>query len=293
MTLIEIRDLEVRIGGRVVSGVPELDLAAGRCTALVGESGSGKTTALLAVLGLLDGADVTGRVVVCGVDVLNAPEKILREIRGAKVALVLQSPQAALNPAMRLGTLMRRALARHGVKGAAARARAEQAVADVLLDPEILRRYPHQVSGGQAQRFAIALALALGAGVVAADEPTSALDVTVQAEIVAVLRRLREERGLALLLVSHDLALVSTVADDVLVMKDGGVVEAGPAARVLTAPAHPYTRDLLAAVPQMREQSREHRPDADGGEPDPGLRPGARRARRVTGSRRRRRRPHR
>ncbi|SDI13902.1 peptide/nickel transport system ATP-binding protein/peptide/nickel transport system ATP-binding protein [Sinosporangium album] len=251
--MIEIRDLVVRAGGRVISSVPELDLAAGRCTALVGESGSGKTTALLATLGLVEGAEVTGRVTVCGTEVLTASERALRDLRGAKAALVMQSPQAALNPVMRLGTLMRRALARHGVKGAAARARAHEAVSAVLLDPAVLRRYPHQVSGGQAQRFALALALALGADVIAADEPTSALDVTVQAEVVAVLRRLRDERGLALLLVSHDLALVSTVADDVVVMKDGRVVESGPTARVLTEPAHPYTRDLVAAVPRLKE----------------------------------------
>ncbi|PZG17179.1 ATP-binding cassette domain-containing protein [Nonomuraea aridisoli] len=245
--MIEVRDLKVCYAGRTVADVPELDVGAGECVAIVGESGSGKSTTLLALLGLTDGADVSGHIRVCGVDVLTAPPRELRAIRGARAALVLQSPQAALSPATRLGVLMRRALRLHGRDdGAAAMARAMEAV---LLDPAILRRYPHEVSGGQAQRFAIALAIALGAEVILADEPTSALDVTVQAEVVGVLRRLRAERDLALLLVSHDLALVSTIADRVLVMKDGAVVESGPAARVLAEPAHPYTRELLEALP--------------------------------------------
>lgn len=248
--MIEVRDLRVRYGDRVVARVPELDVAAGECVALVGESGSGKTTTLLSLLGLAEGAEVTGRARVCGVDVVTAPARRLREIRGARAALVMQSPQAALNPALRLGTLMRRALGRHRVTGPGGpEGVMARAVEEVMLDPAVLRRYPHEVSGGQAQRFAIALAIALGAEAILADEPTSALDVTVQAEVMGVLNRLRAERGLALLLVSHDLALVSTVADRVLVMREGRVVESGPAARVLTAPAHPYTRELLEALP--------------------------------------------
>jgi ABC-type glutathione transport system ATPase component len=260
--VIEVRDLQVRYGERVVASVPELDVHAGECVAIVGESGSGKSTTLLALLGLTEGAHVSGNIRVCGVEVLQAPERRLREIRGARVALVMQSPQAALSPTTRLGTLMRRALKLHGRgeqaaqrgtvqgdgRGKVRRIMAE-AVEAVMLDPGILRRYPHEISGGQAQRFAIALAIALGAEVILADEPTSALDVTVQAEVVGVLRRLRAERGLALLLVSHDLALVSTIADRVLVMKDGAVVESGPAGEVLAEPSHPYTRELLEALP--------------------------------------------
>ncbi|MEV4579571.1 ABC transporter ATP-binding protein [Nonomuraea jabiensis] len=286
--MIEVRDLRVRYGGRVVADVPELDVREGECVAIVGESGSGKSTTLMSLLGLTPDAEISGHVRVCGVDVLTASPRRLREIRGARVALVMQSPQAALSPATRLGVLMRRALKLHGIgrpanprpgpkdgpppqpagpqpdpsaspkdgttpRPAPGKGRLEEimgeAVEAVMLDREILRRYPHEISGGQAQRFAIALAIALGAEVILADEPTSALDVTVQAEVVGVLRRLREERGLALLLVSHDLALVSTIADRVLVMKDGAVVESGPAARVLAEPSHPYTRELLEALP--------------------------------------------
>jgi ABC-type glutathione transport system ATPase component len=251
--LVEVHDLRVAFAGRQVASLPELTLGAGECVALVGESGSGKTTSLLALLGLLGpaGAQVSGSVRVCGVDVLTAGERELRSIRGVRIALVLQSPQAALNPTMRLGTLARRALALHGVKGAEARGRIREALASVRLPESIARRYPHQVSGGQAQRFGIAMAVALGADVIAADEPTSALDVTVQAEVIALLQRLRAERGMALLLVSHDLALVSTLADRVVVMREGAVVESGPADQVLTAPAHDYTRELIAAVPTL------------------------------------------
>ncbi|MEV0828029.1 ABC transporter ATP-binding protein [Nonomuraea rubra] len=245
--VIEVRDLQVRYGGRLVADVPELDVGAGECVAIVGESGSGKSTTLLSLLGLTENAEISGQVRVCGVDVLTASQKALREIRGARAALVMQSPQAALSPATRLGTLMRRALKLHGRQ--ATDEVMARALEEVVLDREILRRYPHEISGGQAQRFAIALAIALGAEVVLADEPTSALDVTVQAEVVGVLRRLRAERDLALLLVSHDLALVSTIADRVLVMKDGAVVESGPAAEVLAEPSHPYTRELLEALP--------------------------------------------
>ncbi|TDE57376.1 ABC transporter ATP-binding protein [Nonomuraea mesophila] len=250
--MIEVRDLEVRYAGRPVARVPELDVGAGECVAIVGESGSGKSTTLLSLLGLTENADVSGHVRVCGVDVLTASPRRLREIRGARAALVMQSPQSALSPATRLGVLMRRALRLHGVGSGEGERLDEimaESVAAVLLDRAILRRYPHEISGGQAQRFAIALAIALGAEVILADEPTSALDVTVQAEVVGVLSRLREERDLALLLVSHDLALVSTIADRVLVMKEGEVVESGPAARVLTEPSHPYTRELLEALP--------------------------------------------
>ncbi|GAA2783507.1 ABC transporter ATP-binding protein [Nonomuraea dietziae] len=268
--MIRVRDLRVAYGDRVVAEVPELDVGRGECVAIVGESGSGKSTTLLALLGLTEGARVSGEVSVCGVDVMKARPRALRAVRGAKAALVIQSPQAALSPTTRLGVLMRRALRLHGVTGGpsltggagstggpgtmgkGARgidAVMAQACEAVLLDPAILRRYPHEISGGQAQRFAIAMAIALGAEVILADEPTSALDVTVQAEVVGVLRGLREERGLAVLLVSHDLALVSTIADRVLVMKDGVVVESGPARHVLRDPDHPYTRELLEALP--------------------------------------------
>jgi ABC-type glutathione transport system ATPase component len=255
--LVEVHDLRVVVGGRQISGLNELVMHRGECLALVGESGSGKTTALMAMLGLLGpvGATITGSARVCGVDVLTAKPAQLRGIRGVRIALVLQSPQGSLNPTMRLGNLLRRTLMLHGVSRSEVPSRARAALAGVQLPEAILSRYPHEVSGGQAQRFGIALALALGAEVIAADEPTSALDVTVQAEIMGLLHRLRVERGLALLLVSHDLALVSTVADRVVVMRNGDVVESGPTRELFTDPSQGYTRELLAAVPRLERTS--------------------------------------
>jgi peptide/nickel transport system ATP-binding protein len=250
--LISIQDLRLHAGEQLVASLDSLQVNAGECVALVGESGSGKTTSLLAMLGLTTGLRVTGRISAAGVEVVGAAERDLARIRGSRLALISQSPQGALNPTLRLGTLMKRALARHGVRGEAARQRTEEALKSALLDPVLLHRYPHQVSGGQAQRFAIALAVALRAEVILADEPTSALDVTVQAGIIALLRRLKDEHGTALVLVSHDLALVSGIADHVVVMRGGRVVESGTAETVLTRPSEAYTRELLDAVPVLR-----------------------------------------
>lgn len=268
--MIEVRDLRVRYGTRVVARVPELDVGAGECVAIVGESGSGKSTTLLSLLGLTEGAEVSGYISVCGVEVLQASPRQLREIRGARVALVMQSPQAALSPTTRLGTLMRRALDLHGItgtrggdsstgrswtgrswtgrasKGGPARVMAE-AVEAVMLDPEILRRYPHEISGGQAQRFAIALAIALGAEAILADEPTSALDVTVQAKILDLLAGLDTER----LLITHNLAIVARLCRTSHVLFAGRVVESGGTADLLARPAHPYTLALREAVPKL------------------------------------------
>ncbi|GLZ08392.1 hypothetical protein Acsp03_58580 [Actinomadura sp. NBRC 104412] len=251
--VLTVENLRVRAGDRLLASLDSLEVGPGECAAIVGESGSGKTTTLNAMLGLTDdGLRVTGKIVVDGVDVVTAGERALRRLRGSAIALVSQSPRHSLNPTMRLGTLLRRALARHGLHGAPARKRTEAALRSVLLDPGLLRRYPHQVSGGQAQRFAIAMAVALRARVILADEPTSALDVTVQAAVLDLLARVRGEYGIAMVLVSHDLAAVSGVADRLVVMRDGGVVESGPVAAVLDHPTADYTRELLAAVPAIR-----------------------------------------
>jgi len=251
--LISVRDMRVTYGDRLVSHLPELDVYEGECVALVGESGSGKTSALLAILGLGDfsGAHVAGSVLINGVNVVDATQAQLRRVHGTAITLVSQSPQAALNPTMRLGRLAKLALKQHGVRGREANARIGDALSRVVLPNEILKRYPHEVSGGQAQRFCIALAVALQVQCIAADEPTSALDVTVQAEILRLLDELRRERNMAMVLVSHDLALVSTLADRIVVMKDGEVVEIGSRDEVLHSPKADYTRELLAAVPVL------------------------------------------
>jgi peptide/nickel transport system ATP-binding protein len=252
--LIAIRELEVAFGPRVVAHVPELEIARGQIVGLAGESGSGKSMTALAILGLarLAGARVRGSIALDGRELLDLSDRELRHVRGRRIAMIMQSPRAALNPTLRLGQLFERTLRLHGVARSELHARTVDGMRSVLLDPALLARYPHEVSGGQAQRFAIALALALHADVLLADEPTSALDVTVQAEVVGLLRRVRDERGTAMLFISHDLAVIGELADRIVVMRRGEVVEAGGARDVLVSPSARYTRELIASVPRIR-----------------------------------------
>jgi peptide/nickel transport system ATP-binding protein len=250
---LEIRDLEVSFAGRPVASVAELDVDAGQIVGLAGESGSGKSMTILAVLGLAGtaGATVTGSVRLDGQELTQLSGAGLRAVRGRRIAAIFQSPSLAFNPVYRVGRIVHRTLRLHGLSAAEANERADAAMRSVLLAPGLLRRYPSQLSGGQLQRVAIALALALRAEVLLADEPTSALDVTVQAEVLELLRELRDERGMAILFVSHDLAVIAELCDRVAVMRAGQVVETGPVAQVTTAPRHDYTRELLAAVPRL------------------------------------------
>jgi ABC-type glutathione transport system ATPase component len=250
---LEISDLEVSFAGRPVASVAELAVDAGEIVGLAGESGSGKSMTILAVLGLAGtaGATVTGSVRLDGQELIGMPEPGLRAIRGRRIAAIFQSPSLAFNPVYRVGQIVTRTLRLHGLSAAEAATRADAAMRSVLLAPDLLRRYPSQLSGGQLQRVAIALALALRAEVLLADEPTSALDVTVQAEVLELLRELRDDRGMAILFVSHDLAVIAELCDRVAIMRAGQVVEAGPVTQVTTAPRHDYTRELLAAVPRL------------------------------------------
>jgi len=256
---LEIRDLQVRFGGpglhtaRPAASVAELGVDGGEIVGLAGESGSGKSMTILAVLGLAGtaGATVTGSVRLDGQELIGMSAAGLRAVRGRRIAAIFQSPALAFNPVFRVGAIVIRALRQHGLPAAEARDRAAAAMRSVLLDPELLDRYPAQLSGGQLQRVAIALALALRAEVLLADEPTSALDVTVQAEVLELLRELRDDRGMAIVFVSHDLAVIAELCDRVAVMRSGEVVEQGPTAQVIAAPRHDYTRELLAAVPRL------------------------------------------
>ena len=250
---LAVEGLRVAFGERVVADVPALALDAGEIVGLVGESGSGKSMTGLAIIGLARGmgATVTGSVRLDGRELLTLPERQLRDVRGRRIAMIFQAPVSSLNPVFRVGDAFLRALRLHGASAGEARERANAAMREVLLSPELLRRYPSQLSGGQAQRVAIAMAVALRAEVLLADEPTSALDVTVQAEILAVLRRLQADEGMSVLFVSHDLAVVSTLCSRVAVMRRGQVVESGAVADVLHAPGEAYTRELIAAVPRL------------------------------------------
>ena len=220
---------------------------------LAGESGSGKSMTALAVLGLAHtvGASVSGSIKLDGRELIGLPEAALRDLRGSRIATIFQSPSMAFNPVFRVGHVFGRALRLHGLTGSDAAARTERAMREVLLIPGLLRRYPGQLSGGQLQRVAIALALALRAEILLADEPTSALDVTVQAEVLELLRGLRDREGMSILFISHDLAVVAELCDRVAVMRAGSIVEQGPAGQIMSQPRDPYTADLLASVPRI------------------------------------------
>jgi peptide/nickel transport system ATP-binding protein len=251
--MLEVRGLGVWFSDRQVVAVDALDLDRGQTLGIVGETGSGKSMTAYAIAGLAPGmgARVEGSVRLEGRELIGLSDRQLRDVRGRQIAMIFQAPISSLNPVFRVGDVFLRALRLHGATKAEARERAAVAMRSVALSPDLLRRYPHQLSGGQAQRVAIALAVALRAEVLIADEPTSALDVTVQAEILEVLGNLRAEESLAALFISHDLAVVSGICDTVAIMHDGKVVEQGPVAETLRHPKHAYTRELLAAVPHL------------------------------------------
>jgi len=229
---------------------------AGEVVALVGESGSGKSVSSLAGLGLLGrGAKVTGSVKFKGRELVGAPESVLRKVRGNEVALIFQEPMTALHPVYTIGQQLVRVLqARAGHTKTSAKARALELLSMVELPaPErAYHSYPHQLSGGQRQRALIALCISCDPTLLIADEPTTALDVTVQAEILELLRRLRTRLNGSAVLITHDLGVVADSADQVIVMQNGEVVEYGPVREVFERPQHPYTQQLLAAVPRLR-----------------------------------------
>ncbi|HEY6801527.1 MAG TPA: ABC transporter ATP-binding protein [Agromyces sp.] len=262
---VEIDDLNVSFatdGGDVhaVKGVT-LDVRRAEVLAIVGESGSGKTVTARTILGLLpESARTEGTVVLDGTDVVGLDKKGLRAIRGTKAAMIFQEPSTALNPVFTVGWQLAEGLRAHGkYSKAEARQKAIQMLGRVGI-PEPERRvddYPHQFSGGQKQRVVIAMALALEPTVIVADEPTTALDVTVQAEILELLRRLRDEDGTAIVLITHNMGVVADLADRVAVMYNGEIVETATATDLFAAPQHEYTRKLLAAVPRLEIADRQ------------------------------------
>jgi len=258
--LLTVRGLNIDFGGaRPAVNSVSLDVERGEVVALVGESGSGKSMTARAILGLLpESATATGSILLDGIDIIGAGEDVLTTLRGDKVALIFQEPQSALNPVRRIGWQLREAIRAHrAISKSQARAIAIDLLEQVEIpDPEQrVDHFPHQLSGGQKQRVAIALALAGDPDLLVADEPTTALDVTVQAEILALLHRIRLRTGMGLLLITHNMGVVAQHADRVVVLRDGDVVENGTAHSVFDAPEHPYTRALLAAVPRLPEDA--------------------------------------
>ena len=255
--LLSLSDLNIAFGSTPAVRSLSLSIGEGESLGLVGESGSGKSVTALAILGLLDeSATVTGSIHYDGSDLLTLPTDALRRLRGREIAMIFQEPMTALNPVMPIGEQIAEAVRVHerGLSRREVRARVVEAMQTVAL-PDPARRfddYPHQFSGGQRQRILIAMALVNRPRLLIADEPTTALDVTVQAQILDLLRSLRERFGLAMLFISHDLAVVAQVADRVAVMRHGLLLEEAPCAALFQQPLHAYTRSLLGAVPTMK-----------------------------------------
>ncbi|MBX5472010.1 MAG: ABC transporter ATP-binding protein, partial [Acetobacteraceae bacterium] len=255
MSLLEVENLSVSLGGRLVVKGVSFQLERGKTLALVGESGSGKTVTALALLQLFAPglAKISGRVVLQGVDMLAASRETLRNMRGSAAGMIFQEPMTSLNPLHRIGKQIAEAILLHRRPpkgGTRARVIELLRLAGFADAERRLGAFPHQLSGGQRQRVMIAMALANDPPLLIADEPTTALDVTIQAQILKLLADLKAARGLALLLITHDLEVVRHYADDVVVMRAGEMVESGPVARVFAHPRHAYTAELLAAEPK-------------------------------------------
>jgi oligopeptide/dipeptide ABC transporter ATP-binding protein len=263
--ILEVRDLSIHFPGpqgSVLRAADRISLTVdqGATLGLVGESGCGKSVTALALLRLVPepGRIAGGHILFRGADLMALPEKEMRHYRGRQIALIFQEPTAALNPVLSVGYQIAEGLIVHGLmKKKEAMAEAARLMALVRI-PDAPRRahdYPHQLSGGMRQRVLIAMALACRPALLVADEPTTALDVTIQDEILTLLRRLKDDLGLSLLLISHNLGVIAETADRVAVMYAGRIVEEAPVRGLFRDPAHPYTRALLRSVPRLGETS--------------------------------------
>jgi peptide/nickel transport system ATP-binding protein len=251
MSLLELRGLTVGAGSATLVRDVSFSLESGERLGIIGESGSGKSVTSLAIMGLLpDALTASGSILLDGHEVVGSGDGAMRRLRGPVAQIVFQEPLTALDPLMRVGRQIAEPLRRHlGLRGRALRDAVSAALSEVALaDPRIGRSFPHELSGGQRQRVAIAIALAARPRLLIADEPTTALDVTVQGGVLTLLEGLVRDRGMALLFISHDLAVVSRMVEEVLVMSEGSVVEQGPVLDVLRAPQHPYTAALVGSA---------------------------------------------
>jgi oligopeptide/dipeptide ABC transporter ATP-binding protein len=277
-TLLEVVDLQTQFvtrGGvvRAVDGV-SWDVAEGETVALVGESGCGKSVTALSIMRLITppaGRIVGGRILFKGRDLLTLDEEAMRRVRGREIAMIFQEPMTSLNPVLTIGRQLTEGLEVHlGLAPAAARARATELLAMVgIPDPERrLSQYPHQFSGGMRQRMMIAMALACEPALILADEPTTALDVTIQAQILELMRDLSRRLGVAMLIITHNLGVVARYADRVNVMYAGKIIERGTARELYGDPRHPYTLGLLRSVPRLDEPRRARLDPIEGQPPD-------------------------
>ena len=263
--VIEVKDLNISFTTaagvlKVVENV-SFSIGKGECLAVVGESGSGKSVSALATIGLLvkDQSVVTGSVLFRGEELLGKPESYMRKIRGGGISMIFQEPLSALNPVTTIGEQIAEVLVAHGRAGwseANKKAIEYLELVEIAQAPQRVKQYPHQLSGGMRQRAMIAMALAGEPELIIADEPTTALDVTIQAQVLDLLRRTTKERGTALMLITHDLGVVAETADRIAVMYAGQIVEEGPAREVLRSPASPYALDLIASIPSYERRGK-------------------------------------
>ncbi|HWD81522.1 MAG TPA: ABC transporter ATP-binding protein [Kribbella sp.] len=259
MALLEVRDLKVSFDTpdgtvRAVRGL-SYDVEAGQTLAVVGESGSGKSVSTQTITGLTRGAKVSGTAFFDGTDLITADERTLRGLRGARIGMIFQDPLSSLHPHYRIGWQIVEMIRAHDLeisKQAARKRAAEQlTLVGIPRAAERIDDYPHQFSGGMRQRVMIAMAMALDPALLIADEPTTALDVTVQAQVLNVMRRLQEQFGTAIILITHDLGVVAEMADEVVVMYAGAVMERAPRRDIFYRNHHPYTQGLLASLPAL------------------------------------------
>ena len=263
--VVQVTDLNIsfKTAAGVIKVVENVSFSIGKgeCLAVVGESGSGKSVSALATIGLLvkDQSIVTGSVIFRGEELLGKPESYMRKIRGGGISMIFQEPLSALNPVTTIGEQIAEVLVAHGRAGwkeANRKAIEYLELVEIAQAPQRVKQYPHQLSGGMRQRAMIAMALAGEPELIIADEPTTALDVTIQAQVLDLLRRTTKERGTALLLITHDLGVVAETADRIAVMYAGQIVEEGPAKEVLRSPASPYALDLIASIPSYARRGK-------------------------------------